>query len=145
MSESSVLDRDRFEVVVGGVEDERGAAEEAIYSGQGTGTNTTNLEVGIVVEVDPVGVSLSELGEGDCFLEFVTEFVGNVFVFLVKEVEVFCSPRVGGGRVVVVSDGATYDGQLLLRLSIVETRLLAKCHELAIFLLFFYLFLFFSS
>ena len=55
-------------------------------------------------------MSLGELGESDCFLEFVTELVSNVLVFLVEEVEAFSSPRVGGGGVVVVSDGATYDG-----------------------------------
>ena len=125
-SENSVLDRDRFEVAVGSVDDKGGDTEESIYSGQGTGMNTTDLEIGIVVEVDPVGMSLGELGEGNCFLELVTEFVGDVFMFLVKEVEAFSSPRVGGGGIVVVSDGAAYDGQLFLRISIVETRLGAK-------------------
>ena len=43
-----------------------------------------------------------------------------------EEVEAFCPPRVSGGGVVVVSDGAAYDGQLFLRLSIVETGLLTK-------------------
>ena len=47
-------------------------------------------------------------------------------MFFVEEVEAFSSPRVCGGGVVVVLDGATYDGQLLLRLSIVETRLGTK-------------------
>ena len=94
--------------------------------GAGTGANTTDLEVGIVVEVDPIGMALGELGESNCFLEFVTELVGNVLVFLMKEVEAFSSPRVGGGGVVVVSDGVTYDGRLFLRLSIIETGLLMK-------------------
>ena len=58
--------------MVGGVEDEGGDTEETIYSGQGTGANTTDLEIGIVVEVGPVSMSLGELGEGDCFLEFVS-------------------------------------------------------------------------
>ena len=71
-------------------------------------------------------MSLGKLGEGDCFLELVTELVGNVLVFLMEEVEAFSSPRVGGGGVVVVSDGAAYGGQLFLRLSIVETGLLTK-------------------
>ena len=50
----------------------------------------------------------------------------KVFVFFVEEVEALSSPRVSGGGVVVVSDGAAYDGQLFLRLSIVETGLLTK-------------------
>ena len=47
-------------------------------------------------------------------------------MFFVKEVEAFYPPRVGGRGVVVISDGMTYDGGLLFRLSIVETRLLTK-------------------
>ena len=120
------MDGDGFEVAISGVDDERSNSKEAIYSGQGTGANTTDLEVGIVVEVDPVGMSLGELGEGDCFLEFVTKLVSDVFVFLMEEVEAFSSPRVSGGGVVVVSDRAAYDGRLFLRLSIVEMGLLAK-------------------
>ena len=115
--------------MVGSVDDEGGYTEETIYLGQGTGANTTNLEIGIVVEVDPIGMSLGELGESDCFLEFVTELVSNVLMFLVEEVEAFSSPRVGGGGVVVVSDGAAYDGRLFLRLSIIETGLLMKVLE----------------
>ena len=71
-SENRVLDRDGFEVVIGGVEDEGGDTEETIYLGQGTRTNTTDLEIGIVVKVDPVGMLLGELSEGNCFLEFVS-------------------------------------------------------------------------
>ena len=43
-----------------------------------------------------------------------------------EEVEAFSSPRVSGGGVIVIPDGAAYDGQLFLRLSIVETGLLTK-------------------
>ena len=71
-------------------------------------------------------MSLGELGESNCFLEFVTELVSNVLVFFVEKVEAFSSPRVSGGRIVVVSDGAAYDGQLLLRLSIVKMGLGTK-------------------
>ena len=56
--------------------------------------NTTDLEIGVVIKIDPIGMSLGELGEGDGFLEFVTEFVGNVLVFLMEKVEAFSSPRV---------------------------------------------------
>ena len=58
--------------MVSGVEDEGGDAEEAVYSGQGTGANTTNLEIGVVIEIGPVGMSLGELGEGDCLFELVS-------------------------------------------------------------------------
>ena len=47
-------------------------------------------------------------------------------MFFVEEVEAFGSPRVSRGGVVIVSDGVTYGGRLLLRLSIVEMRLLMK-------------------
>ena len=66
------MDRDGFEVVVCGVKDKGGNAEESIYSGERAGTNMTNLEIGIVVEVDPVGMSLGELGEGNRLFEFVS-------------------------------------------------------------------------
>ena len=66
------MDGDGFKVVIGGVEDKGGDTEESIYSGQGTGANTTDLKVCVIVKVDPIGVSLGELGEGDCFLELVS-------------------------------------------------------------------------
>ena len=47
-------------------------------------------------------------------------------MFLMEEVEVFGSPGVSRGGVIVVSDGATYGGQLFLHLSIVEMGLLIK-------------------
>ena len=58
--------------MVRGVDDKGGNSKESIYSGQGTGANTTNLEVGVVIEVDKVGMSLGELGEGDCLFELVS-------------------------------------------------------------------------
>jgi len=58
-----ILEGDGFEVVIGDVEGKRGYTKQTIYLGTGTGADATNLEVGVVVEVDEVGVSLGETGE----------------------------------------------------------------------------------
>ena len=57
-SKRSVLDRNGFEVVVSDVESEGGSFPKAIYLGERTGAYTTDLEVGIIVEINPVGVTL---------------------------------------------------------------------------------------
>ena len=45
-----------------------------------------NLEIGIIVEVDPVSVSLSKLSEGSSFLKLISEFDSVVVMKLVKVV-----------------------------------------------------------
>ena len=62
-SEGGVLDRDGFEIVVGGVENEGGSSTISIYTGKRAWSDTTNLEVGVVVEVDPVSMLLGKGGK----------------------------------------------------------------------------------
>ena len=54
--------------------------------GARTGTDTANLEVGIVVEVYEVGVSLGEAGEGSSSMELCLELVDVVLSKLEKVV-----------------------------------------------------------
>ena len=68
-SERGVLDGNGFEVTVGDIEGEGMSFSIAFYKRAGTRTDTTNLEVGIVVEVYEVGMSLGEAGEGSSSME----------------------------------------------------------------------------
>ena len=81
--------------------------------GAGTRANTTNLEVGIVVEVYEVGMSLGEVGESSGLVELGFELVDIVFA----EFEKVIGPMNGGGmscgRVMIIVDEATYDGQII--------------------------------
>ena len=58
--------------MVSDIKNEGGSSPKTIYSGEGTGTNSLNLEIGIVVEEAEVSVSLGKLGKGNSFLEFVS-------------------------------------------------------------------------
>ena len=68
-SERCVLEGDGFEVSIGDIEGEGVSLSVAFYEGAGTGTDTTNLEIGIVVEVYEIGMSLGEAGEGSSSME----------------------------------------------------------------------------
>jgi hypothetical protein len=107
------LDRNGFEVVIGDVEDEGGDTEQEIYSGEGTRAYTTNLEIGIVVEIDPVGVSLGKSGKGFGSVEFCFELVHVVFTELEEIVGTVNGGGVSRGRVMIIVDEATYDGQII--------------------------------
>ena len=81
-SEGSVLERDGFKVTIGDIEGKGGSSVVTIDTGEGTGANTTNLEVGVVVEIDEVGMALGELGEGSGSVELCLELVHVVLVKL---------------------------------------------------------------
>jgi len=107
------LDGDRFEVTVGDIEGEGMSFSIAFYKRAGTRTDTTNLEVGIVVEVDEVGVSLGELSKGSCSFILFLESLLPLLAVMIKG-EVMADPAgVGRGGVVVVVDEAAYDGKII--------------------------------
>ena len=107
------MEGDGFEVTVGDIEGEGVSFSVAFYQRAGTGTDTTNLEVGVVVEVDEVGMSLGESGESSCSMEFCLELVDVVFSELEKIVGTADSGGVSHGRVMVIVDEVTYDGQII--------------------------------
>jgi hypothetical protein len=112
-SEGSVLEGDGFEISVGDVEGEGVSFSIAFYKGAGTGANTTNLEVGVVVEVNEVGVSLGELSKGGCSFILLLESLFPLLTVMIEGEVMADSPGVGRGGVVVVVDEATYDGQII--------------------------------
>ena len=78
--------------------------------GAGTRTDTTNLEVGVVVEVDEVGMSLGESGKGGGSMKLCFELIDVVFAELEEVVGASDSGGVSRGGVMVIVDKATYDG-----------------------------------
>ena len=68
-SERSVLDGDRFKVVVCDIESEWGSSPKAVYVRDGARANTTDLKVGVVVEGAEVSVGLGECPKGGCSLK----------------------------------------------------------------------------
>ena len=72
-----------------------------------------NLEVGVVVEVDEVGMALGELGKGSCLMKLSFELIDVVFAELEKIVGAADGRGVSRGRVMVIVDEATYDGQII--------------------------------
>jgi len=68
---------------------------------------STDLKVGVVVEVDPVGVSLGELGEGSGFLKLSFELVNIAFSKLKEVIGTSNGRGVSHGRVMVIMDEAT--------------------------------------
>ena len=116
-SEGGVLDGNGFEVVVGGVDNKRGSSPETIYSRDGTGMYTVNLEIGVIVEVDEIGVSLSEFSKGSSSFELFLESILPLLSVIIEGEVVSNSPGVSRRRVVVIVDEATYGGQTILSLS----------------------------
>ena len=78
-SEGSVLEGDGFKISVGDVEGKGVSLPIAFYEGAGTWADTTNLEVGVVVKVYEVGVSLGEAGKGSSSMELCLKLVHIVF------------------------------------------------------------------
>ena len=81
--------------------------------GAGAGAYTTDLEVGIVIEIDPVGVSLGKLGKGSGSVELCFELVHVVLAEFEKIIGASDGRGVSRGRVMVIMDEATYDGQVI--------------------------------
>ena len=68
------------------------------------------MEVGIVVKVDEISVSLSEAGKGSSSMELCFELIDIVFAEFEKVVGAMNGRGVSCGRVMVIVDEATYDG-----------------------------------
>ena len=81
--------------------------------GAGSRANSSNLEVGIVVEVDEVCVSLGESGECSSSEELCLELVYVVLSKLKEVVGTADGRGVSRGRVMIIVDEATYDGQII--------------------------------
>ena len=108
-----ILEGDRFEVSIGDIEGEGVSLSVTFYEGTRAGTYTTNLKVGIIVETNPVGVALGESGKGSCSVELCLELVYVVFAEFEKVVGTMDGGGVSRGRVMVIVDEATYDGQII--------------------------------
>ena len=80
--------------------------------GKGTRAYSTDLEVCVIVEVNPVGVSLGELSKGGCLFILLLESLFPLLTVMFKSEVVANSPGVSRRRVVVVVDEAAYDGQI---------------------------------
>ena len=113
MSERGVLEGDGFEVSIGDIEGKGGSSVVTIDTGKGTGANTTDLEVGVVVEIDKVGMALGELSKGSCSFILLLESFFPLLTVMIKGEVMADSPGVGRGRVVVVVDEAAYGGQVI--------------------------------
>ena len=75
--------------------------------------DATNLEVGIVVKVDEVCVSLSEVGKSLGSMELGLELIDVVVVKLEEVVGTADAGGVSHGRVMIIVDETTYDGQII--------------------------------
>ena len=111
-SERGVLEGDGFEVSIGDIKSKGGSSVVTIDTGEGTGANTMDLEVGVVVEVDKVGMALGELSKGSCSFILFLESLFPLLTVMIEGEVVADSPGVSRGRVVVVVDEAAYDGQI---------------------------------
>jgi len=116
-SERRVLDGDGFKIMVGDVDDEKGSSPKTVYARERTGANTTNLEVSIVVEVNEVGMSLSEFSKGGCSLKLLLESVLPLLSMVVESEVMSDSPGVSRRRVVIVVNEAAYGGQIISSLN----------------------------
>ena len=81
--------------------------------GAGSRADATNLEVGIVVEVYEVGMSLGQAGEGSGSVELGLELIDVVLAELKEVVGTADRRGVCRGGVMVIVDKATYDGQFI--------------------------------
>ena len=79
----------------------------------GAGANTMNLEVGVVVEVDEVGMALGESGEGSGSVELCFELIHVVLAEFEKVVGASDGGGMSRGGVMIIVDEATYDGQII--------------------------------
>ena len=72
-----------------------------------------NLEVGVVVEIDEVGMALGESGKGSSSVELCLELIHVVLAKFEEIVGTADGGVVSHGRVVIIVDKATYDGQII--------------------------------
>ena len=72
----------------------------------------TYLEVGVVVEVNPICVLLRKLSKGPSSVELRFELIHVVFAKFEKVVGTADCGGVGRGGVMIIVDEATYDGQI---------------------------------
>jgi len=85
-----------------------------IYSGEGTGAYTTNLEVGVVIEIDEVGVSLGKFGKGSGLFKLLFEFVFPLLSMVVESPMMSHPPSMSSGGVMIIMDEATMMGNYFL-------------------------------